>query len=281
MQLKKIKNFTSVPQSVVVDGDQIVIDANTERFFPVEIANEFLAECAESIREVNIAQEYKESTKDDMVYLANMTGNPDAVETVKVKQPTKGVWGMHDTANPLREPRDLSFQMKGPQQEYQGPEGLEGINVFPTTYRIPRYSRRAFMPSVARWIMTRDARCEPHYRNQVIESRPVSWAPDNDWDLDDIRVYLKLCDPRAELGLDQAEVEASCVGMSESEKTIKVYEAKELALRRVHFRISNPAYPLPKQKQFDAFKKKQSGGGDVPVKRGPGRPRKNPEQPAA
>lgn len=276
MQLKKIKNFSGVPQSIVLDGNQIVLDANKEQFFPVEVANEFLAECGNTVREVNIAALYAENASDQLVYLANMTGNPDALEIVKVKQPTKGVWGLHDAPNPKREARDLSWQMKGPQQEYQGRDGTqEGMNVFPTTYSIPRYQRRAFAPHIARWIVSRDARSEQHYRGQVIESRAVPWAPDSTMDLDDIRLYLKLCDPTAVLGVSQEELDASCVGMPEDQKLIALYEAKELALQRVHFRISDPAYPLPKQKQFNAVKAKS--GAPVAEKRGPGRPRKTPE----
>ena len=279
MQLKKIKNFTAVAQSIVVDGNQIVLDGNTERFFPVEIANEFLAECGHQVREVNIAQLYKEASSDKLVYLANMTGDPDASTSVKVKDVvSKGKWGMVDRENPLKTARDLVFQMKGPQQEYQGPEGLEGLNVGPTIYNIPRYQRRAFPVHIARWILTRDARCEQHYRNQVIESRPVEWAPDSDWDLDDIRLFLQLCDPSVNLGPSESELTETYATLGEDEQLVKLYEAKELALQRVHFRISNPQYSLPKKKQFDAIQKKQAGL--EPVKRGPGRPRKD-SQPSA
>ncbi len=277
MQLKKIKNFTSIPQSIVYDGNQVVLDANKEQFFPVAVADEFLAECGNFVREVNIAQLYKETGKSDMVYLANMTGNPDAVASVKVKDlVSKGKWGMLERDNPLKEARDLHWTMKGAQQEYQGPEGLEGINTFPTTYQIPRYSRRAFPPNVARWITARDARNEPHYRGQVIESRPVEWAPDITWDLDDITLFLQLCDPKAVLGPTEAELAERDAELGEDEKAIKLHEAKELALQRVHFRISEPKYPLPKKKAFDAVKAKRGVDPNAPVKRGPGRPRKNP-----
>lgn len=274
MQLKKIKNFTSVPQSVVIEGDQVVLDSNKEQFFPLEVANQFLAECGDSVKEVNIAQVYKESANTKLVYLANMTGNPDAPATVKVKQPTKGVWGWHDTENPLRKARDLVFRMKGPQVEYQGKEGTEGLNSFGGMFDIPRYTRRAFEPAIARWITTRDARAEQHYRGQVIESRAVEFAPDAEWALDDIRLFLQLCDPTVDLGPEQKSIEDEYVGAAEDEQAIKMYEAKELALQRVHFRISDPQYPLPTEKAFNAVKKKH-GTPVAPTKRGPGRPRKD------
>ena len=281
MQLKKIKNHSAIPQSVVIDGLQVILDKNCEQFFPEAVADAFLAECGGFIKEVNIAQLYKEEAKQTLVYLANMTGNPDAPATAKVKQPVdKGrSWAYQPVDNPLRAPRVLAWQMKGPQQEYQGEQGLEGLNVFPTTYSIPPYTRRAFEPRVAQWILSRDARCEPHYRGQVCESRAVSWAPDMNWELDDVRLFLRLCDPHAVLGPTAAEVDAACgEAMKEDERLIKVFEAKELALQRVHFRLSDPKYPLPKQRAFDAVKRKESG--EV-IKRGPGRPRKDETRPAA
>jgi len=281
MQLKKIKNHSPIPQSIVVEGMQVILEKNSEQFFPVEIADAFLAECASYVKEVNIAQLYQEDERAKLVYLANMTGDPDGSATVKVKQPTdKGrSWAYQPVDNPLLAPRTLAWQMKGPQQEYHGEVGLEGLNVFPTTYSIPPYSRRAFEPRVATWILSRDSRCEPHYRNQVLESRAVAWAPELAWDLDDIRLFLRLCDPGAVLGPTEAELLAACAeDMWEDKKLVKLYEAKELALQRVHFRISNPKYPLPKKRDFEAVKRREN---DEPVKRGPGRPRKNPEQPAA
>lgn len=284
MQLKKIRNFTATAQSVIVDGNQVVLDGNTERFFPSDIANLFLAECGAFVKEVVVAA-VKETATDERIYLANMTGNPDAPASVGVKFPQKSQygmgWGLRDEANPVKAARELKYVMKGAQVEFQGQDGLEGQNTFPTTYKIPPYTRVPFPPHIANWIMSRDARNEPHYRGQVMQSRYVAFAPDSDWDLDDLRLFLKQCDPKAQLGPSEAQVNADNQGADEETLLIKIYEAKEVALQRIHFQISNPQVNLPTPKTFEQFKARELGLPMPEVKRGPGRPRKDANQPAA
>jgi len=301
MALVTLKNNTGVAQNVVFQGKQIILGPHEESDFIQAVADKFI-----EIRSplVSVVQEeiggVYEDTQSEIVWVANMTGNPDAPDVIKAKLFVNRQWQVVDTDNPKKKARPLVMYCDQGSRYYTAKDGaLEALNLPKKEIKIPPYKRRALPAIEAKWWLNRDAVNENHFRGQSIKSRPpTDFEPNakdiDEWSLDDLRAYLKLLDPGAEMGKSNAEVVtyAKKVGhRKEDEIAAHIEEEKHLAMKRIYFRLVDPQYPVPTKKDFMEFVHGQKVVEQTTeesamelvekstevVKRKRGRPRKKPE----
>ena len=301
MALVTLRNNTSINQNIVFQGKQIVLGPNEEADFIKPVADKFveMRNPLVSVVEEDIGGVYDE-VRDDIVWIANMTGDPDAPETVKAKMFVNRHWQMVDIENPKKKSRPLEMKCDQGMRSYTAKDGaLEALNLPKKTIKIPPYKRRPLHKNEARWWLNRDAISEPQYRGSSIKSRPpTDFEPDprnvDDWSLDDLRAYLKLMDPGAEMGRSEADVvsQAKKAGhRKEDEIYAHIEEEKYLTMKRIYFRLVDPQFPVPTKKEFMEFVHGQKVVEQTTeesamelvekstevVKRKRGRPRKTPE----
>ena len=82
MALVTLKNNTGVPQSIVFNGKQIILESNREQDFIQAVADKFVESRSPlvSVVEEDVGGVY-EDEDDGLIWIANITGNPDAPES--------------------------------------------------------------------------------------------------------------------------------------------------------------------------------------------------------
>jgi hypothetical protein len=263
MALVRLRNNTGVAQNIVYDGRQIIMGPHEENDFVQTVADKFLEVRSPlvSLVQDDIGGVYEEQSP-DIVWVANMTGNPDAPDQVKAKLFVNRQWQMVDTDNPNKPPRPLVLHCDMGMREYVAKDGAtEALNLGKQEIRIPPYKRRPMPSSKARWWLNRDATGEPHFRRASIKSRaPTTFEPRpeniDDWSLDDLRSYLKLMDPQAELGRSEEQVAREAKKRNhrkDEEIRAHIEEEKNLTVKRLYFRLVDPRYPIPTRRDFEEF----------------------------
>ena len=300
MGLTTLKNNTGVPQSIVFKGRQIVIDGNAEQTFDEQVATMFLEMRQPLVIKAEDPVDAFSDDPENMVWIANMTGNIDLPEKVQVKRLINKSWEYVDAPNPKRKKTEIKREWDMGMQSYTAKDGaLEMLNLGKKWITVPAFSRRLFPKNVASWSLNRDSRLEPESRGSITKSRaPTEFEPTSHWKLDDIRAYFRLIDPGAEVGPSEAEVrkaaktDENAVRAGESGEAAYVDAAKRLIINRLFFRVVDPQYTLPTQAEFHEFITGVSGtapDSEAAVlgllasstkavqKRKRGRPRKKPE----
>ena len=306
MALVTLKNNTGVPQSIVFNGKQIILESNREQDFIQAVADKFVESRSPlvSVVEEDVGGVY-EDEDDGLIWIANITGNPDAPEKVLSKLFVDRRWQMVEIDNPKREPRMLVNKFDMGMKSYIAKDGaIEALNLPKRRIEIPPFKRRALPSNQAKWWLNRDAISEAAIRGCSIKSRaPTEFEPNpknvDDWSLDDLRAYLKLMDPGAEMGRSEASVvsEAKKRGHRKPEEvSAHIEEEKYLITKRIYFRLVDPQYSVPTKSQFLEFVHGQKEIKPIEediaaelieksaeqVKRKRGRPKKNPtEAPAS
>lgn len=262
MAIKRIKNLTAVEQSIFVNNRRIVLEPRAEKDFESEVAVEILRVCEGLVEEViettEIGAVVMDTVDTGLVWLANMTGNPDAPAAIKRKKRLpRGEWEWTDMQNPLAEAIDVFRELDGGMREYDTADGLMADNLGKTEIRVPKFSRKPLPKDVAAWMLQRDANSgwiSPYHRGRIKVSRPKSnFEPDLQWDLDDMRCYLQMIDRGANLGPSEdtvlREAEASGADLVDA-----VREAKILCMKRLHFRLADPQYRLIGKSEYEAYR---------------------------
>jgi hypothetical protein len=197
---------------------------------------------------------------DEVVWVANFTGDPDAPAKVPLRQynvHTKR-YELVQVDNPFYAAKDIVRQMDGGMQEYNSQDGLLAKNLPPLEVRVPAYKRRPLPKHIAEWSLRRDSNSLPEFRGQLRRSRPpTSFEPTMDWGLDDMRAYLALIDPKAILGPGEAELKSQCQEGSrlvERKYSAAIQEAQITTMQRLHFRLANPQVKLYGRQEFEEFR---------------------------
>src|SRR5690348_1320585 len=142
MAIKRLRNLTAVEQSIFIDNRRIVLNGAEEKDFDETVAMAFLQVCdglvEEVVAPVEVGAVYEEVSDSGYMWLANMTGNPDAPKTVKRKKKLpRGESEYVDVPNPLAEPMDVVREMDGGMREYETQDGVLADNLPKTEIRIP------------------------------------------------------------------------------------------------------------------------------------------------
>jgi hypothetical protein len=260
--MKTVRNTTTLEQQVLVGPNIYTLAAYEEKPFSDLVANTFLAELPEIIKEVkgdSIGAVYdKPLEKPETVWVANFMGDPDAPDKTKIKVYDKETrrYKWIEVDNPLRIPRPVSRELGGAMEEYRDAEGgLLAKNKPPTTITVPPFQRREMPGPIGRWFLTRDGNILPdQFRGQVQLSRaPSSFEPNMNWELDDMRAYLHMMDRKAKLGPCQKDVEEQYKDKSSLE--LAIHEAKLLCMKRLHFRVAKASARLYSRSEFEEFRR--------------------------
>lgn len=133
------------------------------------------------------------------------------------------------------------------------------LNLGQKKLSIPAYKRTPLPKNEATWFVYRDAVAAGRGKPMSVYSRaPSDFEPDMTWTLDDMRSYLKLTDADAVLGDSEETIERTVkkgrfkkYGQEAIDSAID--DAKRACLKRVFFRLVNPAFSLPTPREFSEF----------------------------
>ncbi len=266
--LKTVQNKVSVPQTVISNGQMITIKEWAQETMAAELADLFLEKCPGAVVEVKahtIPEELLAQSGGKVMYLANMTGNPAEPESINAQVWTgekskKLTW--QEIPNPRRTPRMQSFSYDPGQLG-----SVDRLGVY-MSYNLPSFpidlgvrERRAVPVAVGDWLLNR-VNFDEAFRGAVIKSRPpTEFEPDARWDLDDIRIYLKMISAgTAPLGADSdtlaTRAKENGKGAKEQAALLQGYvrELKRELLARVFYFVANPGYRLPERAEFMELK---------------------------
>lgn len=280
-ELKTIKNTLGVPQSVIYKGRQFVLGPNDEQTYDTIIADMFLEKCNPIVVEVktDLGATWAPELQLKTTWVANVTGNPDAAETVPDRRYDRSMMRFTDVnvPNPNKTARPIARELKGGHKQYTARDGgLVQESLQSRTWVVPTYRRVPMPTEVANWFLNRDGMCGPS-RGAVIESRPrADFEPDMGWKYEDMRVYARLTDSSMSLGPDdtaiakQVKAEVDVLAMENEWKPRKIEvelkerakealrKAKQELYHRLYFRLVNPAYTLPTRAEYNEFVTGQS-----------------------
>lgn len=213
-----------------------------------------------------IAATYVPEVVPQTMWVANMTGNPDApsvVDAGKMKNRETNLVEVVRVENVNRQPRPIRMEMKGAQGSYKDGEGNnQGYIALPTIVEIPAYQRRELDIPIAKWMINRDNMAPVHERGALMKSRDHGeFEPNADWTIDELHAYLGYVDPMArKQGLcapDEATLESKFTGKKlEAQKR----QVKLKAMKRLHFRLADPKYRLPSEQEFQSYMKSRETG---------------------
>jgi hypothetical protein len=259
--IKSVRNTSTVPQSIVYKGQQFVLGPREEQTYEAEIANRFIEVCSPVVVDVSgeeFGQTFAPDRQAQTVWVANMTGNPELPRRTKVQRYMKtGTLRTEpvEVDHPNLEPRTLAWEFKGGHEQFVGGDGkLVQRTLNSRLLVVPPFKRRPFTKPEADFIFANDNLSEA--RGCVVESRaPSEFEPDMSWKLSDMRAYFRLTDPMADLGPDEKALgeRARAETWDEKRATEEVRKAKQMCMRKLYFRLVNPAYRLPTRKEFNEF----------------------------
>ncbi len=281
MSQKVIRNITQVPQWVMNNGKKHTIGPGEAVVLPDEIVTLFVQERGQS---VSVEDGHSpividdEANWNDRVYLYNMSGNPDEPEMLKITTYAKGHPVVNEVPNPRRAPRILSWKKNlGAIRISSDAERKLGHRVL----TLAPFQRKAFSTADANWIMQREGIKEPGNPSLVNWSaEPTGFEPDSTWTYADVYDYAQLIG-LAPLPPTPRQVQQKAEKDGYGEKaTGEVYdELRNELLTRLYFLIADPKHHTPTESEFREYQagRKATAAARNPAKRGPGRPRKNPE----
>ena len=247
-------------EKIVNWNDQIIrLQPGSERTFAPELAAYVVQELGplvEDVSQKDLAGIYEDAAKPRTLWVANMTGDPDAAEYI-TRMRINNVTRAREPVpfpNTLRNPMHIKRRHQGGEIPYTDRWGQPTSYYAPSTIiDLPPYQRRELPYHIGKWFITRENMKPEHERGRAVVSRaPSTFEPDMGWDLDDMRLYLHLCDSRAELGPDEAEVRRAAPAMQQE---VSLHDAKRLVMKRLHFRVANPKVMLPKRGPFETARK--------------------------
>jgi hypothetical protein len=249
-KLKAIRNNSGVAQSVMYGGKKITIGPNEERSYVAELADHIIGECAGIV--VEVTDDFGASYVEDptnTIWIANMTGDPDAPNEVTVKEVQNKKWIDVQIPNPRKHARDVKEWAEGPMVEYTAKDGvLEALNMPGKYITIPPYKRIELDAGMGRWFMERVAMSarrtvdRQDLRLACVSRAPGKFEPSMDWPLDEMRAYLTFADAHAKQVPSEAELRKAS---KPSELDDVLDDAKRMTMKRIYFRLVNPKCRLP------------------------------------
>ena len=275
-ELKTIKNSTGVPQSVIYRGRQFTLGPRDEQTFEKIIADAFLEKCSPMVLEVqtDLGQTWAPELQAKTIWIANVTGNPDAPLTVADRRYDKTVmrYTEVEVVNPNLKPHPVAREMKGGHKQYTARDGGLVQESRPSrVWVVPSFKRVPMPEAEAEWFLNRDAMCGAS-RGAVIRSRPrANFEPDMTWQYEDMRNYARLTDPSMDLGPDDGAIALKVKAEIDEDARVNLWkprkievelkergkealrQAKQALYHRLYFRLVNPDYPLPSREEYNEF----------------------------
>jgi hypothetical protein len=250
-------------------GEQVVFaPANTEGSEQVVQPSQALnieAQLGEYIERVDLSDLGESLVVRELpktLWVANLSGDPDAPEEVVVGNPVNRATGRREPLympNRKRDPITIKKQKKGRQYTIHGPDGLpSGATAAPENLVLPPYRRFELSRTDAEWLVNRTANFPPNERGILVVSRPPSeFEPDMAWSLGDMQIWLDMVDPKLRREGKTLRTEAEL--QKEARAAEQIHKEKQLAMKRVFMRSADPRYNLPSKADFEAFKAAVTG----------------------
>jgi len=243
MALLTIQNRTEVQQHAYMDtGHRHTLEPYEIREVPEEIAHAFLLQRAPSVQKYDVVI-LPPAAGERVVWLANMTGNPFAPDTVKVlkQDPKTGFEVAHEFPNQLKSPMPVTREMETSQEIVMGDSGKESISHPPITITLPPYKRHPFGATIAEWMLRRDAQMDELSVGKIAAVRaPSNFEPNDSWDFRDIVVFAHMVEDLDWIKLfnlkDETEAQAK--------------KSKAVLLQALFFRLCDHRYALPTEPAF-------------------------------
>lgn len=271
-----VRNAGRVEQYVIVNGRRFALEGHQIRVFEPEVANAFLERCAPHVvREGGINVVEEDRPRGDLVWLYNTTGNPDAPAQVEALDQEKGVSVRRMIDNPVRNGIPVSRELNGSEVAtvYKGEQTSRRnpprkITVYPWT-------RKGFERPEAEWMLNREANRSPLYRSLSRSRAPGGFEPNDSWELNSLISYAQLIDPKCKLTPSEEEIAVRFdkkdpglkdeLGFEIAGKSLEtvIAEASQLMMRRLFFRIADPAFRLPTKREFDEFTRPEAAHSDT------------------
>lgn len=255
---RTVKNTSGVPQNVIYKGKQFLLSPFAEDTFSGEIARLFLERCAPIVVDTteNLGSTYAPDAEASTVWIANVTGNPDAPDTVTESRLIKGTRKHEDVevTNPNKKPRTLSRVENGGHLQYMTKSGLVQKSLASKVWDVPPFRRRSMPKGSANWFIGRDGTQETGRGAAIVSRAPSVFEPDINWGLDDMRTYMTLTDPTAPIGPSEATLKENNPNASKFDMEDLVRVAKAELFKRLYFRLVDPRYRLPTRAEFNEYR---------------------------
>jgi hypothetical protein len=262
--LKKIRNTTSVRQSVVHNGTRIVLEPFGEQLVNADVATKFTQQLPGMVEDATNEDStiYRGPSKPETMWIANMTGNPDCEAQVTVTGWKNKRPEAVEVEHPLLQARTLRWPQEGPQVEYIAKDGVpEAKNMGVTWIVIPPYKRVELPRHLGMWVLnqanveaavSRGARRYP----VALESRPPSpYEPNMNMSLDEMAIYFELMDPNSTRPPLEKELrtKAKKQRWSDPKLELELSQARDLAWKRLFFRLIDNTKIVPSPAEFQAY----------------------------
>lgn len=193
--------------------------------------------------------------KDAPIWIANMSGDPDASESVTIGKKKNRLTGElidDKVENMLHQP--LPYKIKWREKTKKVKQGSATIEMKPAkrTYRVEPYERKPVEAGLAKRMLSRAAGHGPGARGWVIASRqPTSFEPNGDWSLEEMRAWLFMVDGQANCGPSEQELRKKARSEMDADRLIQ--QEKITMLKRCFLRAANPKFELPSRSEFEKF----------------------------
>lgn len=254
MDFVKIKNHGLAVKTVLVNGKQHFIEAGKVATLRPDLANVFITTHPAECKTIQLGGVQRDSQVivENTVWVANMTGDPDCAKEVTTKyfdNQTKR-WKETQIRNPIADEAVVSRKMRGGMEEYMDKGGqLMARNLPSTEYSVDPFQRIEFPKGVGEWLLSRDGRSGK--RQSICRSRSPSELDNaiHGWEIAKIEALVKFIDPMcrkvANTAKKLAEVYKGKKAPTKPALELKLFEEKEIWIKRAHFRLANPKYDLP------------------------------------
>ncbi len=219
------------------------------------------------------------------VWIANMTGNPDAPERVTGVSLASGKAEFLENEDPYsaKKPRDVIVQGVERKSTHTEKDGILLTYTDPgREERIPPYTRVKFRAHVATAFTALEMNMPQVQQGSIIISRePAEFEPDYNWSFAEKRLYLEML-PEGEtigsnvypagkfvLGESEEEIRERLANAPKRELARELHKAEEECWQRIVQRLFHPGIPLPSKKAYEKFSEKRlpaSAKSDKPKK---------------
>lgn len=192
----RIQNLMEVEQFVYVEGRKWILAPYQTAALPDKIADAFLRERGQFVRRYERTPGYVEQGQ-PIVWLANMTGNPYAPETIFRMVVRKGREEREEIQNPIKLARYLRWEQRTGQKYVQVDTGdgmeTKAINFPPRVFELAPFERKPFASIYAERALEADGFRLEEDRGQIVQCRaPTPGEPNETWSYKELRLYAEL-----------------------------------------------------------------------------------------
>lgn len=265
-QLVTLRNNTENFLHVIHNGQRESLPPFSEEIFREDVAKAFFAEHKGRVEYMdldNLSAPVVDPNIPKTVWVANVTGNPDAPDTVADKRfnQLRKDYEEYQVTNKHKKPKPVEMNMKGDEFVETLQDGsTRSVRTSDKNILIPEYRVIELPANQAGWLLNRARQDSKGGYTFAIRSRPMpEWRPNRNWSLDDMRLYYGLAkdvkwDDYERYGRSEAQYKAQ-FSSNPDEVELTINRQKLLYLKRIFFVLADPTNVLPIKEEFETAKK--------------------------